>query len=241
MDQGIKRRIAASVPAEEFTRLDRDGPAAAAMKPHKSALLWHDLATKHPSIIVGVVLAYAFRDPPLADHLALSIVAGGLSVLTLASANYVLREWLNRIDIQALGKQADATLISVGLFGVFSMAGLLLASQLGRPFLWTAVVFLCSGMIYQVPRFQPKDAPNLHVIVESIRHPIQFTLGWMIIDPLTSPPIYLVLAFWTAAAFLAWLPKSHHSSETAANIRSRRFAGAFRHNRHVAQPGRDGG
>jgi hypothetical protein len=216
MGQGIKRSIAA-VPEAETRRRDSDGPAAAAMRPHKGALLWYDVVTKNVSIIAGVIFAYVFQDR-LLDNFALSIVAGFLSALTLASANYVLVEWLDRIDAQTQVKQAGVSLVSLALFSMFAVTGLLLASQLGKSFWWTAVAFWFSGMMSQVPPFRRKDMPSLNVIVGSINNPVQLTLGWVMIDPSTLPPISLVLAYWTAAALLARLSKSHHSSGTAGNI-----------------------
>ncbi|MEY9626203.1 hypothetical protein [Sinorhizobium fredii] len=218
MGQGIKRGIA-TVPQAETRRLDSDGPAAAAMQ---KGFLWYDLAIKHLSIIVGVIVAYAFQDR-LLDNFALSIVAGFLSVLTLASANYVLVEWLDRIDAQTQAKQAGVSLVSLALFSVFAVTGLLLASQLGNSFWWTAVAFLFSGMMSQIRPFRRKDVLYLNVIVRSINNPIQLTLGWVMIDPSTLPPIALVLAYWTAAALLAMLSKSRHSFGKAGNIQRKRF------------------
>ena len=82
------------------------------------------------------------------------------------------------------------------------MIGIALAAWVGTTFLYTSILFLASGIIYNVQPLRSKDRPYLDVISESINNPIRLTLGWAMIDPTTLPPSSLLLGYWTAGAFL---------------------------------------
>ena len=54
-----------------------------------------DHMTKHIFIVPGLVLAYVLRNPPL-DNAWWSILLGFASAVLIASANYLINEWLDR-------------------------------------------------------------------------------------------------------------------------------------------------
>src|SRR3546814_2109702 len=75
-------------------------------------------------------------------------------------------------------------------------------SRLGTSFFYTSLLFIFSGLMYNLKPFRTKDKAYLDVISESINNPIRLTLGWTMVDPTTLPPSSLLLAYWTGGAFL---------------------------------------
>ena len=168
-----------------------------------------DHATKHVFIIPGILIAYALRDPPL-DHAAVSILIGFLSAIAIASANYVINEWLDRKfdafhPLKARRTAVQWTLVPQLVYleyAVLAVVGITLSTLLGQAFFFTSVLFLVSGLVYNVRPIRSKDRAFIDVISESINNPIRLTLGWTMLDPTSLPPSSLLLAYWTAGAFL---------------------------------------
>ncbi|MBO9518182.1 MAG: UbiA family prenyltransferase [Porphyrobacter sp.] len=168
-----------------------------------------DHITKHVFILPGLVLAYALREPPLADAIW-KVPIGFLSAIAIASANYVINEWLDReFDAHHPTKSRRAAVacsLSPGLvtveYLIFAVLGLLLAKVLGGYFFMVSAAFLISGLIYNVRPIRSKDRPFVDVISEAVNNPIRLTLGWLMIDPTSLPPLSLLLAYWFGGAFL---------------------------------------
>jgi len=64
------------------------------------------------------------------------------------------------------------------------------------------VVFLISGILYNVRPFRTKERAYLDVISESFNNPIRIMLGWSMVSESTIPPISLIFIFWFGGAFL---------------------------------------
>ncbi|MEM8993187.1 MAG: UbiA family prenyltransferase, partial [Acidobacteriota bacterium] len=129
---------------------------------------------KHIFIAPGVALAFILhpRDPAV---LALPILVGFASACAVASANYVLNEWLDlRFDRHhpvkslrpAVQKQISRPLV-IGLYFALAAAGLGLAVLVSPLFAVTSVAFLLSGVAYNVPGIRTKDRPYLDVVSEA--------------------------------------------------------------------------
>jgi 4-hydroxybenzoate polyprenyltransferase len=168
-----------------------------------------DHATKHVFIIPGIIIAYALREPSL-KYAAFAICAGFLSAVLIASANYVINEWLDRSFDAAHPVKSGRTAVNWTLlpqvvyleYLFLAITGLLLAYLVGTAFFYTSVLFVLSGLIYNVKPVRSKDWPYLDVISESINNPIRLTLGWTMIETTSLPPLSLLLGYWTAGAFL---------------------------------------
>ncbi|THK35367.1 hypothetical protein EHS39_25485 [Ensifer sp. MPMI2T] len=190
---------------EELRRLNKAAAIAHKTNRHLASRR-PELVIKHLPIILGVTIAYVLGGPPL-ENSGLRIVAGLLTIFTMSLANCVLGEWVRQIDLYPPRRRAGFTLLSLCLFGIFAATGLALACQLEETFLWTAVLLLFSGLVYQTSAIWLQGVPYLNAASDSVNNPILFTLGWAMIDASSLPPVSLVFACWIAGVFLVNFPR----------------------------------
>lgn len=182
---------------------------------------------KHVFILPGIALALLLRPRPWTDVVA-DVALGLLSAALLASANYVLNEWLDaqsdrhhhtKSERPAVAKRLSPALV---LFEYLALAGtgLGLAWALSGLYLVISSLFLVSGLVYNIPPVRTKEIPFLDVISESINNPIRLTLGWVMVDPTTLPPGSLLLAYWMGGAFLMALKRmgEYRSAEQGGRL-----------------------
>lgn len=164
---------------------------------------------KHVFILPGIVLAQLLHRRPVAELVA-PVVLGLLSAALLASANYVLNEWLDaRFDRfhptkssrPAVARRLNPTIVYLE-YALLSVAGLALGWMVSTLFLVVGGIFLVSGLVYNVPPIRSKDRVYLDVITEALNNPIRLTLGWAMVDSTTLPPSSLLLGYWMGGAFL---------------------------------------
>ena len=100
-----------------------------------------DHMTKHVFILPGIILAHVLRHPAV-DTAVPAIVMGLLSAIAIASANYVINEWLDReFDAfhplksarTAVHRSLSAPIIYAEYLALVAL-GLSLAMQLGALF-----------------------------------------------------------------------------------------------------------
>jgi 4-hydroxybenzoate polyprenyltransferase len=167
---------------------------------------------KHVMIVPGIVFAWLLAPGghQVSADTWTNIALGFASACMIASANYVINEWLDApFDAKHPKKQArpavrtamDPTIVYVE-YALLIAAGLLFAFWVGRMFLLTAAVFAVAGFVYNVRPFRTKDLPFLDVISESLNNPLRLLLGWFMIAPEFAPPASLLLAYWAGGAFL---------------------------------------
>ncbi|MDB5964903.1 MAG: putative rane protein, partial [Polaromonas sp.] len=168
-----------------------------------------DHMTKHVFILPGLVLAWVLRHPPL-DNAWWAIVLGFASAILIASANYLINEWLDRefdaFHPDKAGRPAAHMVMSpvpvYAGYAACSIVGLALAYSIGMAFFVVSLLFWLSGVIYNVKPIRSKDKAYLDVLSESINNPIRMMLGWAMIDQTTMAPVSLLLAYWMGGAFL---------------------------------------
>jgi len=168
-----------------------------------------DHMTKHVFILPGLVLAWVLRAPPLTG-VWLPITLGLLSAVLIASANYILNEWLDRhFDAHHPDKsRRPAVTVALSPLPVWasyigcSLAGLALALPIGPVFTVTTLLFWLSGVAYNVQPLRLKDKAYLDVLSESLNNPIRLMLGWSMIEQTSVAPMSLLLAYWMGGAFL---------------------------------------
>jgi len=168
-----------------------------------------DHSTKHIFVVPGIMLAYLLRGVHT-DHFGVSVVLGFMTAICIASANYVINEWLDRdfdkfhptkVRRSAVQYELDQNVVLIewaALLGV----GLVCAYANSRSMFVIASIFALQGVIYNVPPLRAKDKAYLDVISESINNPLRLMIGWAMVDPTTLPPSSVILTYWAGGAFL---------------------------------------
>ena len=141
---------------------------------------------KNIFVFPGVLLAILYLET-IDLSILLDIFLSFSASCFIASANYLINEWLdrehdklhpnncNRPAALGLVNSKGVLLYYVGLI----IIGLMLAFSVGTDVLGAIIVFLLSGLIYNVKPIRAKDIPYLDVIVESFNNPVRFYIGWL--------------------------------------------------------------
>lgn len=164
---------------------------------------------KNIFVLPGAALAVLFVQPDTGEAITGTIVAV-LCACLLASANYVINEWLDADSDQyhpikqarpgAQGQLKPGLVLAE--YAGFAIAGLALASTQSTTFLISAFLFLAMGLVYNVKPIRSKDRAYLDVLSEAVNNPLRLLLGWSAIIPDALPPSSALLAYWMGGAFL---------------------------------------
>lgn len=179
---------------------------------------------KNLFMVPGMLFALSIFDTPINTTLVLKIVFGIVGICFIASANYVINEYLDAsFDKYHPLKKKRSSVVSLvnpiivyTEYVIIAILGLILAYNVSLKFLFMASFLLVMGVIYNVKPFRSKDRVFLDVISESINNPIRFAAGWFIFSPAlgvpnskwdldwinTFPPVSIIIAYWMGGAFL---------------------------------------
>jgi 4-hydroxybenzoate polyprenyltransferase len=164
---------------------------------------------KNVFMLPGVALALILSDIPLTQAIK-PVLIGILSTCLVASANYVINEWLDaEFDRHHPLKQHRPSAVGhiqakfVYLeYTILAAVGLTLASLLTTEFLVFSIILLIMGLIYNVQPIRTKDRVYLDVLSESVNNPLRLLLGWSTLVSGVLPPSSIWLAYWMGGAFL---------------------------------------
>ena len=149
------------------------------------------------------------------DYLAYSkmivtIVLGFLSTCFIASANYVINEWLDAEFDKYHPTKKYRAVVSEDVKGsiVYVEYALLTVAGMGLAYLASKQVLFCEawlwvmGVLYNVKPIRTKDIAILDVLSESVNNAIRLLIGWFCIVQTQLPPVSIVIAYWMGGAFL---------------------------------------
>ncbi len=164
---------------------------------------------KNIFMLPGVALALIFTNIPFQEAIIPTVI-GILAVCFIASANYVINEWLDREFDQhhplkknrpSVGGNLQARYVYLEYLILIGL-GFGLSSMLSWEFNVFLFVLLFMGVMYNVRPFRTKDRMYLDVLSESVNNPLRLLLGWAALVTGALPPSSSLLAYWMGGAFL---------------------------------------
>lgn len=170
-----------------------------------------DQWVKNVFIMPGLVLALILiRMPDEWGSFIIKLAAGFFATCFIASANYVINEWLDAEFDKYHPTKKNRPVVSQNMkfslvmaeYAVCIVLGLLLSIAVNIPFLLTELWLLVMGVLYNVKPIRTKDIVYLDVLSESINNMIRLLLGWFIVCEDVYPPSSILVGYWMAGAFL---------------------------------------
>ncbi|MBQ8955389.1 MAG: UbiA prenyltransferase family protein [Lachnospiraceae bacterium] len=165
---------------------------------------------KNIFIIPGVAVGFLLADMPPVSVLIYRFIIGFVATCMIASANYVINEWLDAEFDKYHPTKKYRPVVSENMkfslvmaeYVILAVLGLALSLMINRGFLVTEIWLLVMGVIYNVKPMRTKDIPFLDVITESVNNMIRLLLGWFIVTDVSVPPGSILLGYWMGGAFL---------------------------------------
>lgn len=161
-------------------------------------------------IMPGCVAALFLTHTALSTGLLRNLFFGFFATCFIASANYVINEWLDaefdkyhptKKYRSVVSEDVDGRIVWA-MWGVLTALGIGVALLVNRPFTLMCVWLWVMGLLYNVKPIRTKDIPVVDVLSESINNAIRLLMGWFIVSRISIPPSSLLLGYWMAGAFL---------------------------------------
>ncbi|MCR5687985.1 MAG: UbiA prenyltransferase family protein [Lachnospiraceae bacterium] len=165
---------------------------------------------KNAFILPGIVIAVLLTDFVFSGSVIIKFILGFFATCFIASANYVINEWLDADFDKYHPTKKNRPVVSENMklsyvlleYALLIILGLVLSFFVGRPFMYMEIWLLIMGVLYNVKPIRTKDIPYLDVLSESVNNMIRLLLGWFIITQDYQPPISILIGYWFAGAFL---------------------------------------
>lgn len=186
-----------------------------------------------PGIVLAWILGRSYTVP--FQDLILPIILGLIATSLVASANYLLNEWLdstydkhhplksNRPFVKRTPNAATLLLA----YSIFAGMGLLIAVWINLSVAWVQFALLLSGLIYNVRPIRSKDIPFVDVLTESLNNPLRFLIGWTLVTDTLIPPSSVLIAYWMGGAFLMGI-KRYAEYNTVESMQGKDVLVAYR-------------
>ncbi|MCR5238252.1 MAG: UbiA prenyltransferase family protein [Lachnospiraceae bacterium] len=165
---------------------------------------------KNSFIIPGIAVGFLLAQMPPISELILRFIIGFAATCMIASANYVINEWLDAEFDKYHPTKKYRPVVSENMkfsyvmleYLILAAAGIGLSCLINKGFLAMEIWLLVMGIIYNVKPMRTKDIPFLDVISESVNNMIRLLLGWFIVTDASVPPGSILLGYWMGGAFL---------------------------------------
>lgn len=165
---------------------------------------------KNAFIFPGIAIAVLLTDFTFSWMVCVRFILGFMATCFIASANYVINEWLDaefdkyhptKKYRPVVSENMKFSLVMVE-YVLLIVLGIALSAFVGKWFMIVEIWLLVMGVLYNVKPVRTKDIPYLDVLSESINNMIRLLLGWFIITQDFVPPSSILIGYWFAGAFL---------------------------------------
>lgn len=165
---------------------------------------------KNIFMLPGLIMGLYFTNFKLELTSWTTIILGFAATCLIASANYVINEWLDmefdRFHPVKKNRPSVTANLKPGIvyteYALIAIAGLAISYYISLLFFLTELWLLVMGFLYNVKPIRTKDKPYLDVLSESVNNPIRFILGWFLAGIAFFPPSSILIAYWMGGAFL---------------------------------------
>lgn len=179
------------------------------------SLLRLDHSVKQVFVLPGMVIAASIVGVKLDQAFAVRALLGLLSVVAVASSNYVLNELLDapfdrlhpRKCDRPAARRAISEPLAYGQWLACALAGFLLALAVSKMLFFAVLSLWAMGCAYNIPPLRLKDLPYLDVLSESVNNPIRFCVGWYIVTAAVVPPASMLIAYWMLGGYFMALKR----------------------------------
>lgn len=166
---------------------------------------------KNAFILPGIVIAFLLTDFGLTiPQFVFRFICGFFATCFIASANYVINEWLDAEFDQFHPTKKFRPVVSENMkfslvmveYAICIILGVALSLFVNTPFLVVELILLFMGVVYNVKPIRSKDIVYFDVISESVNNMLRLLLGWFIVTDELLPPSSILIGYWFAGAFL---------------------------------------
>ena len=165
---------------------------------------------KNLFIVPGVAVAFLLTGIPTMSEMVWKFVVGFFATCFIASANYVINEWLDAEFDQFHPTKKHRPVVSQNMkfslvmveYAVLTIAGFACSIVINKYFLYMEIWLWVMGILYNVKPIRTKDIPFLDVVSESVNNMIRLLLGWFIVTDVQVPPVSILFGYWMGGAFL---------------------------------------
>ena len=166
---------------------------------------------KNAFIFPGIVIAFLLASVEITiPKFIFNFICGFFATCFIASANYVINEWLDAEFDKFHPTKKFRPVVSENMkfslvmleYAICIIIGVALSLLINIPFLIVELVLLFMGVLYNVKPIRTKDVVYLDVISESVNNMLRLLLGWFIVTDKLLPPSSILIGYWFAGAFL---------------------------------------
>lgn len=166
---------------------------------------------KNAFILPGIVIAFLLTDHSISvSQFVMRFICGFIATCFIASANYVINEWLDAEFDKFHPTKKYRPVVSENMkfslvmleYAICIVLGVGFSLLVNIPFLVVELILLFMGVVYNVKPLRTKDIVYLDVISESVNNMLRLLLGWFIVSDSLIPPSSILIGYWFAGAFL---------------------------------------